>query len=124
MSTPQPLLEYQHRDWATLPATKIADGIERQMIWGEQLMVCRLHFAPRVVTEVHSHPNEQITIVERGRVLFTIGGVQRAASAGDILHFASGVLHGATILEEETVLLDIFTPVRSDFLPTGGNGVL
>jgi quercetin dioxygenase-like cupin family protein len=123
MSTPQPVLEYQHRDWATIPATKIADGIERQMIWGERLMVCRLRFDPRVRTEVHSHPNEQITIVERGRLLFTIGAIQRAASAGDILHFPAGVAHGATILEEETVLIDIFSPVRSDFLPTSEDGV-
>ena len=80
---------FQHCDWASIPVEQIADGIERQMIWGEQLMVCRLRFAPRVVTAIHSHPHEQITLVERGRVRFTIAGQERVSSAGDVLHFPS-----------------------------------
>ena len=41
----------------------------------------------------HTHPHEQITMVEKGRV------------------------HGATMLDEEVILVDIFTPVREDLLP-------
>ena len=109
---------FQHRDWSTIRAEQISDGIERQMIWGDRLMVCRLRFSPRVVTAVHSHHHEQITIVERGRVRFTINGTERVASAGDVLHFPSGLPHGATILDDEAVLIDIFSPVREDFLPS------
>jgi quercetin dioxygenase-like cupin family protein len=122
MNTSQSTLEFQHREWSAIPVERIADGIERQMIWGERLMVCRLHFAPRVITAVHSHPHEQITIVERGQVLFTIGGVQRTVSAGEIVHFPSGLPHGATILDEEAVLVDIFSPVREDFLAKTDHG--
>jgi quercetin dioxygenase-like cupin family protein len=111
------VLEFQHRDWTTIPVETIGEGIERQMIWGERLMVCRLRLAPRVVTAVHSHAHEQITLVERGRVVFTIGDAQRTASAGDILHFPSHVRHGATMLDDEVVLIDIFSPIREDFLP-------
>jgi len=109
---------FQHRDWSTIPVEQIADGIERQMIWGDRLMVCRLRFRPHVVTAVHSHRHEQLTIVERGRVRFTINGTERVATAGDVLHFPSELSHGATILDEEVVLIDIFSPVREDFLPT------
>jgi quercetin dioxygenase-like cupin family protein len=35
---------------------------------------------------------------------------------GDVLHFPPGVLHGATMLEEEVVLIDVFTPIREEFL--------
>ena len=108
---------FQHRDWSAIPTEQIADGVERQMIWGDRLMVCRLRFSPHVVTNVHSHPHEQITLVERGRVRFSIGGAERVVKAGDILHFPSDLPHGATILDEEVVLIDIFTPVREDFLP-------
>jgi quercetin dioxygenase-like cupin family protein len=123
MNKPESLLAFQHRDWSSLPVERIADGIERQMLWGERLMVCRLRFAPRVVTAVHVHPHEQITIVEKGRVMFTIDGEERAASAGDVLHFASGIRHGATMLEEEVVLIDIFSPIREEFLPENSGGV-
>jgi unsaturated pyranuronate lyase len=121
MTTSQSPLEYLHRDWATVPVETIADGIQRQMIWGEHLMVCRLCFAPHIVTPVHSHPHEQITLVERGRVLFTIDGIEHPASAGAVLHFPSGVPHGATILGEGAVLIDIFSPIRQEFLPRSGH---
>ena len=117
MSTPDSLLEFKHCDWDAISPEQIGDGIERRMIWGERLMVCRLRLAPRVVTAVHSHPHEQITLVERGRVVFTIEGQLRTASAGDVLHFPSNCRHGATMLDDEVVLIDIFSPVREDFLP-------
>ena len=107
---------FQHRDWSSIPVEQIADGIERQMIWGEQLMVCRLRIAPRVVTAIHAHPHEQITLVERGTVRFTIAGQERVSSAGDVLHFPSQCEHGATMLDDEVVLIDIFSPVREEFL--------
>ncbi|PYS94267.1 MAG: cupin domain-containing protein [Acidobacteria bacterium] len=116
----------QHTDWAHVPVERLEAGIERQMIVGERLMICRLRFAPRVVTPPHDHPHEQITFVERGRVLFTIGTEQRIAQAGDVLHFPPGSWHGATMLDEEVILIDIFSPVREDFLNSsqfyGGNG--
>ncbi len=107
---------FQHIDWTAIPAETIEPGIERRMIWGERLMVCRLRLAPGVVTTVHSHPHEQITLVERGRVRFTVDRVDRLARAGDVLHFPSMCRHGATILDEEVVLMDIFSPIREDFL--------
>jgi quercetin dioxygenase-like cupin family protein len=106
----------QHTDWATIPVEQLEEGIQRQMIVGENLMICRLRLAPKVVTPAHDHPHEQITLVERGRVLFTIGAEQRIANAGDVLHFPSGTWHGATMLDEEVILVDIFSPIREDFL--------
>jgi quercetin dioxygenase-like cupin family protein len=119
MSRPESVADPRHVDWTSIPVEQLAAGIERQMIWGERLMVCRLRFAPGVVTAVHSHPHEQITLVERGRVLFIVEGEQRTAVAGDILVFPPHCEHGATMLDEEVVLVDIFSPVREDFLPPG-----
>jgi quercetin dioxygenase-like cupin family protein len=104
------------RRWDDIPAQRIADGIERQMIVGQRLMICRLTLGPHVDTPAHSHPHEQMTMVEKGRVRFTIGGHAREAAAGDVLHVPSNVVHGATMLDEEVVLIDIFTPIREDFL--------
>ena len=79
---PHPL----HTDWSRVPVERVEEGIERQMIVGERVMVCRLRFAPRLVTPAHDHPHEQLTFVERGRVLFTIGDEERIAGAGDVYH--------------------------------------
>ena len=75
-----------------------------------------------MVTAVHTHPHEQITLVERGRVDFTIEGQRRTAVPGDVVYFPPHCEHGATMLDEEVVLVDIFSPVREDFLPPHGGG--
>jgi quercetin dioxygenase-like cupin family protein len=116
MTPPKALIEFQLRDWTSIPVERIAEGIERQMVWGDRVMVCRLTLAPHTVTAVHSHPHEQVTLVERGRVDFFVEGQRRPASAGDVLVFPSNVQHGATMLDEEVVLVDIFSPLREDFL--------
>ena len=120
MTSSNALLQFPTRDWNSIPVEHLAEGIERQMVWGERLMVCRLRFAPRVVTAIHSHPHEQMTLVVAGRVLFTVEDQVREVAAGDVLHFPPGVRHGATMLDEEVVLIDIFSPIREDFLPRSG----
>lgn len=103
-------------NWDSIPGEEIGDGIVRQLVYGERVMVCRLRLPPKVVTEVHSHPHEQITLVERGRVRFIVNGMERIAGPGDVLHFPPGCPHGATMLDEPVVLIDIFSPIREDFL--------
>ena len=103
-------------NWDTIPVEKIAEGIERQMLIGQNIMMCRLKFDPFVVTAAHSHPHEQMTLVARGKAKFIIGTDERIVSAGDVLHFPSNSWHGATMLDEEVVLIDIFSPIREDFL--------
>ena len=107
-------------NWSACPVERIADGIERQTLSGNRLMICRLSFAPGVVTPVHSHPHEQMTLVEQGRVRFRVAGTDHLAAAGDVLIFPSGIEHGATMLETPVVLVDIFSPPREDFLPPRG----
>lgn len=106
----------RHLDWSNIPVEKPAEGIERQMLVGEKLMICRFRFAPFLVTPEHEHPHEQMTIVERGRVRFFIEGEERIASEGDVLHFPPNCWHGATMMDQEVVLIDIFSPIREDFL--------
>lgn len=110
----------QHLNWSAIPVEQVSDGIERQMVIGDRMMICRFRFRPFLVTPEHDHPHEQMTIVERGKVRFFIEGRERIASAGDVLHFPSKCWHGATMMDEEVVLIDIFTPLREDFL--NGNG--
>jgi quercetin dioxygenase-like cupin family protein len=102
--------------WRDVPSERINDGVDRQMVVGECLMLCRLTLQPHVDTPVHAHPHEQMTIVERGRVRFIIDGSTRVAGPGEVLHFPPNVVHGATMLDEEVVLIDIFTPIREEFL--------
>ena len=119
MSDQDAVLAFQHVDWASVPTERVNEGIERQMVYGEHVMVCKLRIAAHTVTPVHSHPHEQITLVEQGPVEFFIDGQSRIVNTGDVLHFPSNIRHGATMLDREVVLIDIFSPIREDFLPGG-----
>ncbi len=119
MTPPNAAAIFQLQDWSAIPVERVAEGVQRQMIYGDRLMVCRLTIAARTVTPVHSHLHEQITLVERGRVEFVVDGQRRTAGAGDVLLFPSNIQHGATMLDEDVVLIDIFSPPREDFLPGG-----
>ena len=103
-------------DWESIPVVRISEGIDRQMVVGRNMMICRLRFDPFVDTPVHSHPHEQITLVIKGKVKFTIDGKAVFVQPGDVLHFPPSQQHGATMLEDEVVLIDIFSPIREDFL--------
>jgi unsaturated pyranuronate lyase len=105
-----------HCNWSSVPIEQVAEGIERQMIIGERVMICRFRFKPFLVTPEHEHPHEQVTMVAEGRVRFLVEGKERIAGPGDVLHFPPGCRHGATMMEEEVVLIDIFSPIREDFL--------
>src|SRR5215468_12273345 len=94
----------QHVNWSTIPVESPAEGIERQMVVGQDLIICRFRFSPLLVTPEHRHPHEQMSIVVQGRVRFFIEGEERIALPGDVLHFPSGCWHGATMMDEEVVL--------------------
>ena len=72
-------------------------------------------FEAGAVGALHSHPHTQITYVVSGVFSFTIDGETHAVQAGDTLLKENGVIHGCTCLEEG-VLLDIFSPMRKDFI--------
>jgi unsaturated pyranuronate lyase len=103
-------------DWSKVESEQTAEGIKRQMVIGERLMMCRFTFDPFIVTAEHTHPHEQMTMVIKGKVKFTIEGEVVIVAPGNVLHFPSNNRHGATMLDEEVVLIDIFSPIREDFL--------
>ena len=110
------IAQAQHLNWSTIRIEHPSKGIERQMVVGQNLMICRFRFTPYLETPQHRHPHDQVSIVVSGRVRFFVEGEERICAPGDVLHFPSNCLHGATMMDEEVVLIDIFTPIREDFL--------
>jgi quercetin dioxygenase-like cupin family protein len=66
---------------------------------------------------LHSHPHEQIAYVTRGSFDFHVEGRENVVlAAGDSVYLEPNVVHGGRPLEDDSALLDIFTPIREDFL--------
>ena len=99
----------------TLPQPA-GDGVTRRILaYTDGLMCVENTFEQGAVGALHSHPHTQITYVVSGAFSFTIDGETRTVRAGDTLLKEDGVIHGCTCLEPG-ILLDIFTPMREDFL--------
>lgn len=99
----------------TLPQA-VAPGVVRRILaYSDGLMCVENHFEAGAVGNLHSHPHTQITYVAEGEFAFTIDHETRVVKKGDTLLKEHGVEHGCTCVKKG-ILLDIFTPMREDFL--------
>lgn len=99
----------------TVPEQAGSGVTRRVLAYGKELMCVENTFAKGAVGALHSHPHTQITYVVSGKFSFTIDGVTRTVTAGDTMLKQNAIPHGCTCLEPG-VLLDIFTPMREDFV--------
>jgi quercetin dioxygenase-like cupin family protein len=94
-------------------------GVTRRVLAHDgALMAAEFSFEKGSVGALHSHPHEQIGYVVKGRFELELDGEKTTLEAGDSYHVPRGVPHGVVALES-SVMLDIFTPQRKDFLPQG-----
>lgn len=99
-----------------IPLTDLGGGVQRRVLaYNEQQMIVEVHFEEGGVGSVHTHPHVQSTYVKSGKFRFTIDGEDVEVAAGDTIAFPPDIPHG-TLCLEAGVLLDIFTPMRKDFI--------
>lgn len=92
------------------------EGVTRRILaYTDGLMTVENTFEKDAVGKLHSHPHTQITYVVSGAFSFTIDGETHIVRQGDTLLKTDGVIHGCTCLEPG-ILLDIFNPMREDFV--------
>ena len=90
--------------------------LARQVVTGEKAMVARVYLKKGCVVPAHSHVSEQVTYILEGALKFEIPGQDDiVVRAGEVLVIPSNVVHSAIALED-TVDLDIFSPIREDWL--------
>ena len=98
------------------PLIDLGGGVSRRVLaHTAQLMIVEVNFEAGGVGALHTHPHCQNTYVRSGRFRFTVDGEDLEVGPGDTLAFPSNLPHGTLCLEAGT-LLDIFTPMREDFL--------
>lgn len=95
---------------------RLDPGIMRQMLgYGDEIMTCRVSFEAGAIGAVHTHPHSQTSYCESGRFLYQVDGENMEIGPGDCVYVAPHRQHGALCLEAG-VLIDNFSPMRSDFL--------
>ena len=63
----------------------------------------------------HAHESEQMTYILQGALKVVVGGEQMTVREGEVLHVPPWIPHQAEALED-TFELDVFSPVRQDWL--------
>ena len=92
------------------------EGVTRRVLaYTDGLMCVENTFRKGAVGKLHSHPHTQITYVVSGVFSFTIDGETHIVRPGDTLLKTDAVVHGC-VCEEAGILLDIFNPMREDFV--------
>ena len=94
----------------------LGGGVSRRVLaYTPQLMIVEVNFEKNGEGAVHTHPHSQSTYVISGRFRFNVDGEAVEVGPGDTLAFPPAIPHGTLCLEAGT-LLDIFTPMREDFV--------
>jgi quercetin dioxygenase-like cupin family protein len=98
-----------------LDVTEMLPGIQRRAVWLDRVMLTFFTFQPGSVVPEHAHDHEQITVVTRGAMTFSLGGEVCTLRAGEGVCIPPNVRHGARILNEETEAYDAWSPPRDDY---------
>src|SRR5258705_6910884 len=101
--------------WDSVPLETMSDVISRKVISGEKAMVAQVVLKKDAVVPEHHHESEQITYIMEGALRFELEGKTVVVRKGEVLTIPSNVPHRAVALED-TVDLDIFSPIRHDWL--------
>ena len=110
-----PTAKLQYIPWHTVPLEDLNPLLQRQMVWGQQIMLARVLLKKGCIVPEHSHPNEQLTYIVEGALKFWIDGQEITVRSGETLCIPSNVPHKAEAVED-TVDLDVFTPPRADWI--------
>jgi hypothetical protein len=73
--------------FAALVEEQISEKISRRILSGDQGMVVWWSIGAGVHVEPHSHPNEQIVWMLKGKMEFRLGNEQRVCGQGDVVSF-------------------------------------
>jgi Uncharacterized conserved protein, contains double-stranded beta-helix domain len=95
---------------------ELGSGISRKMLAHQGgMMAVEVAFEKGAIGTAHTHPHEQISYILEGSFEYTVGGVSYKIEKGDTYYVPPEAIHGVVALED-SVILDIFTPQRVDFL--------
>ncbi len=96
---------------------ELLPGVElRTVAHGDRTLMGVFRIAAGAVIPVHDHPQEQTGFLVSGRLQFLVSGRAIRAEPGAAWNLPAGTPHGATALED-CFLVEVFSPVREDYLP-------
>lgn len=105
-------------NWDSVPVEQVTDKMQRQLVYGEKVMVAKMKFKDGFLVPLHHHENEQVTSVISGTIRFWFGENKDETidlHVGDVIVIPPNLPHEALMIGdvEET---DTWAPIREDWL--------
>ena len=111
-----------HR-WDEIALEKVTEMISRKIVSGEREMLAQIFMKRGALVPLHAHDSEQMTYILQGALRVVVDGEEIIVREGEVLHIPSRLPHQAEALED-TLELDVFSPVRGEWVDATDEGNL
>jgi quercetin dioxygenase-like cupin family protein len=91
---------------------------QKTLVFGAHTLLTEFRLDLGALLPLHSHPHEQTGYLVAGHLELTIGDATHLAEPGDSWCIPGGTPHHARALAD-CVAIEVFSPVREDYLPQG-----
>jgi quercetin dioxygenase-like cupin family protein len=102
-------------NWSAISEEKMNPLLSRWVIHTEHMTIARIGLKKGAVVPLHSHVNQQVTMLKAGSLQFDMGGEQFILKAGEVLVIPPSLPHRVEALED-SMATDLFTPAREDWI--------
>ncbi len=89
---------------------------QKTLVYGDRTLMAEFRLGQGADLPRHSHPHEQTGYLVSGELTLTIGDETRQVKPGDSWCIAGDVEHKAMAVED-SVAIEVFSPVREDYIP-------
>ena len=104
------------QDLAERPLLEIwGDAVRARRVQGERITLAIVELAPNAVVPEHRHAAEQLGMVIKGRMHFTVDGETRDLGPGGTWRILGNLAHDVVAGPEGAIVIDVFSPVRADW---------
>ncbi|HTG00652.1 MAG TPA: cupin domain-containing protein [Nitrospirota bacterium] len=88
----------------------------KTLVYGEKTLLAEFRLEKGAVLPRHKHPHEQTGYLVSGGIDLTIGDATHHTLPGDSWSIPGDVEHNA-VAREDSVAVEVFSPVRQDYIP-------
>jgi len=94
---------------------ELFEGITGRPLHGERITMAVVELDPGAIVAEHSHENEQLGMVLKGELTLRVGDEERTLGPDETWCIAPNVVHSGHAGSEGAVVVDVFSPPRSDW---------
>ncbi len=95
---------------------ELTPGAKARTPFGENVMLSYLELDEGSTIPTHAHPHEQAGMLLQGNLELTIGDETRLCKPGEMYIIPPDTPHTAKPVGGPATLLDVFSPVREDYV--------